>query len=61
MLRTADLKTSNVLLQTRENDRGYVAKVADFGISRMMQDSKTHITIEGMRGTPGELATLIIS
>lgn len=33
-----DLKTSNVLLQTCDAaEKGFVAKIADFGVSRVMQ------------------------
>ncbi|CAD7703198.1 unnamed protein product [Ostreobium quekettii] len=40
-----DLKSSNVLLQSSVTDpRGYVAKVADFGLSQQMMSAKTHIT-----------------
>ncbi|GMH43068.1 hypothetical protein BSKO_10990 [Bryopsis sp. KO-2023] len=40
-----DLKSSNVLLQRSATDpRGYVAKVADFGLSRQMISDRSHLS-----------------
>ena len=40
-----DLKSSNILLQRNAADpRGYVAKVADFGLSRQMVSGQTHMS-----------------
>ncbi|CAD7696196.1 unnamed protein product [Ostreobium quekettii] len=40
-----DLKSGNVLLQSSASDpRGYVVKVADFGLSRQMVADKAHLT-----------------
>lgn len=39
-----DLKAQNILLATSLTDsRGYIAKLADFGMARQMQNAQTHI------------------
>ncbi|MCO5564431.1 hypothetical protein L7F22_018092 [Adiantum nelumboides] len=45
-----DIKPQNILL-----DEGFVAKVADFGLSRGMDREESHV-VTTMRGTPGYLA-----
>ncbi|KAI5056018.1 hypothetical protein GOP47_0029539 [Adiantum capillus-veneris] len=45
-----DIKPQNILL-----DDGFVAKVADFGLSRGMEREESHV-VTTMRGTPGYLA-----
>lgn len=39
-----DLKSQNVLLKSvRTDKRGYVAKLCDFGLSRLIGDLQTHV------------------
>ena len=39
-----DLKPQNVLLKTAGNDRrGFVCKLGDFGLSRMLPETQTHV------------------
>ncbi|MCO5554580.1 hypothetical protein L7F22_008110 [Adiantum nelumboides] len=45
-----DIKPQNILL-----DEGFVAKVADFGLSKGMEREESHV-VTTMRGTPGYLA-----
>lgn len=44
----ADLKGANVLLKSssvsRYDPRGYVCKLADFGLSRVMENNATHVS-----------------
>lgn len=41
---SADLKPQNVLLKTQRADyRGFVCKLADFGLSRLLGEQQTHI------------------
>eukprot|EP00887_Chlorella_sp_A99_P003741 scaffold7.g3741.t1 len=47
-----DLKPGNVLLKTHRVDRrGYIAKVSDFGLSRLMIPHQTHISVGSTMGT----------
>ncbi|KAK9828952.1 hypothetical protein WJX72_003004 [[Myrmecia] bisecta] len=42
-----DLKTANVLLKSSNDDtRGYICKLADFGLSRLLDGSQTHISTQ---------------
>jgi serine/threonine protein kinase len=43
----ADVKAANILLKKNDNARGYTAKLADFGVSRMMTEAQSHITVQG--------------
>ncbi|EFN50522.1 hypothetical protein CHLNCDRAFT_29026, partial [Chlorella variabilis] len=46
-----DLKPQNVLLKTAGNDRrGFVCKLGDFGLSRMLPETQTHVNT-GSYGT----------
>jgi serine/threonine protein kinase len=46
-----DLKPQNVLLRSAGTDRrGYVCKLGDFGLSRMLTESQTHVNT-GSYGT----------
>jgi serine/threonine protein kinase len=48
-----DLKAANVLMKSNASDtRGYVCKITDFGLSRVLDLQATHITT----GTYGALA-----
>lgn len=44
----ADLKGANVLLKSAApsnfDSRGYVCKLADFGLSRVMENNSTHVS-----------------
>lgn len=63
----ADLSANNVLLSPAENARGFVAKVTDFGLSKLgssVHTSKTYGTVtymppelllEGSMGPPGDV------
>ena len=47
----ADLSANNILLSSADNDRGFVAKVTDFGLSRLqtsIQTTKTTGTVSYM-------------
>ncbi|KAK9817045.1 hypothetical protein WJX72_008849 [[Myrmecia] bisecta] len=42
-----DLKTANVLLKSTPKDsRGYICKLADFGLSRLLDGTQTHISTQ---------------
>jgi serine/threonine protein kinase len=56
-----DLKPQNVLLKTAAADRrGYVCKLADFGLSRMLQETETHVNT-GSYGTVTHAAPELLS
>jgi serine/threonine protein kinase len=44
---STDVKAANILLKKSDNARGYTAKLADFGVSRMMTEAQSHITVQG--------------
>ncbi|XP_042493308.1 rust resistance kinase Lr10-like isoform X2 [Macadamia integrifolia] len=46
-----DIKPHNVLL-----DSNFTAKVADFGLARMMSEDHSHVSLTRARGTPGYAA-----
>jgi serine/threonine protein kinase len=56
-----DLKPQNVLLKTAGTDRrGYVCKLGDFGLSRMLQETETHVNT-GSYGTVTHAAPELLS
>ncbi len=56
-----DLKPQNVLLKTSGSDRrGYVCKLGDFGLSRMLGEAQTHVDT-GSYGTVTHAAPELLS
>lgn len=59
-----DISPNNILLVSSENDRGFTAKLCDFGLSTLLSMSSTH-RITDARGTlvymPPELFSGIVS
>lgn len=52
---TADLKPANVLLKGARNLRGFICKLADFGLSRLLGAGDTHVDTASV-GTPSHSA-----
>lgn len=47
------LQGRNVLLRTARNDRrGFICKLADFGLSRMLGQEQTHVEVRGLIFSP---------
>lgn len=43
----------NVLLRTARNDRrGFICKLADFGLSRMLGQEQTHVEVSSLIVSP---------
>jgi serine/threonine protein kinase len=56
-----DLKPQNVMLKTAAADRrGFVCKLGDFGLSRMLQETETHVNT-GSYGTVTHAAPELLS